>query len=188
MALFDLQSAMSREVPAAHDLATALASTAAWQALCEAPGDANAAMLKIGIGPEDDPFDGTRFTRDELRTLFVRATIGPDDETPYVSVDQGSEAICPLEAISLLIYVRRFVREEELAAPDGLRNTFAWFWDCVSALHLQLHYVAGVLGAPRLVSIERREGPKFGPVQDRTEQGDYLWATLAVKIGDPVGG
>lgn len=190
MALFDLSAAESApeigEVPAVHWLANRISETSAWQSLCETPGDAAAARLKISIGPQGDPWTDDRKTRDELESILLDGQLVPAEDEPHTVLAPQTLTECPLQGGTWLFYVRRQVRYAELAAPGGLQDAWLFFCDRVSALLPQTHVASKKADPERpiLRGSRRLEGPKFGDNQERSTQGDYLWTLLAFDWGD----
>lgn len=182
MPLFDINSALSCELPAAYQLTDRLSETQAVQDLAEA-ADAAEALLKITVGIAADPLDGDVYLLGELENQHFFAQVYAETDEGFLA-GLGPETFgTPREGGMFRVYLRRNVREAE-----DRTDAYNFFWDRVSAIGVQLLAAAETLDAltnrNRFEQVTRMIGPEFGERRGEGDQGVYLYALLKVTWGN----
>jgi len=180
--LFELASALSGELVAAHQLADRLSETEAVRNLAEADTAAEA-MESITVGIAADPMAGDEFDLAELEERHFFCQVYADPEEGHIA-GLGPEAMGnPKEGGVFRVYFRRQVRESEDRA-----DAYNFFWDRVSAIGTQLLPAAESLAADtnrnRFKQVTRMIGPEFGTRRREGSQGVFLFALLTFAWGD----
>lgn len=182
MPLFELASALSCEVVAAHQLADRLSETTGIQQLAEAT-DSTEALESVTVGISEDPFSEEGYERDELENRHFVARVFAEVEGSHLT-GQAPEAMGnPREGGVFLVYLRRQVRESEERS-----DAYKFFWDRVSSIGPAVILASEQdLENPqnyRFTLADRQIGPAFGERREVGEQGYYLVAELAFTWGD----
>jgi hypothetical protein len=186
--LFDPDNANSAEAAALYHLADLIAECEAAQRLTEATGTAPekkaATLAKIVIGPHEGPWDGDKFTREEMAVRFVEFQIWAPTEGGRTVVLSDSSFARADEGGDFMLAIRRYARQVELNDRSDL---YLFFLDNVSALEAEMMVKAETRECPRLQAVTRQVGPAFGARGQAAAQGEYLHAAHSITWGDPIG-
>jgi hypothetical protein len=182
MPLFELASALSPELKAAHQLADRLSETTGIKNLAET-ADTAEALAKIIVGVSDDPLDGEAYTLPELEVRHFFAHVYAEREDGFVA-GQSPEAVgVPRQGGAFRVYLCRQVRESE-----DKTDAYNFFWDRVSSVGADVvtasEELAALTNRNRFKQVNRRLGPDFGPRRAQGDRGDYLEALLIFIWGD----
>lgn len=180
MPLFDLNSALSCELPAAYELATRLSQAEAVQDLAETDVEATAlTFIKVGIS--DDPFDGDQFTRQQLDVRHLLINVYAEPENGMLAQRSPAAVDDPLQGGALRVAIKRQIRESE-----DREDAYNFFWDRVSAIGpaVILSSETSATGGHRFKQCTRVYGPEFGARRASGDQGEYLEALLVIPWGD----
>jgi hypothetical protein len=174
----------TESVDAATHLRAAIVASAAWRKLCGpmlTTDEEISATVVVGMGP--DPWDGTRFSQDDLERMRCMAVIGPSEEE-WLTVTEGVEQRgTPLVGGVLTWSVRwQVTREEELALGRALLYRYFWAWIEVAAKEVQEH-ARGCLVA---LSIDGGQMPLWGSDKQTVAQGLLLHTYFTARWGDNV--
>jgi hypothetical protein len=189
VAMFILEQAYSLEAPALYALRARLSECVCFQELAGQPyggGDAAAALLKITICSETEPWDAqSKISRAQLEDMLLQADIGPArNQSLNVSTKVGDpEGRCPNQTGMLAVMIRRQITATEMAnyGPDDM---YLWFLDRIAGLQGQLHLRADAIGAPLISEVDRDAPPLWQTGLSETAQGFMLWCELLVRWGD----
>ena len=174
---FDINNAMSCEVPLAFEIADKLSELPAFIKLSEASSAADA-RKKIIIGIASDSNDSRQFGLDELEHEFFCAQLQPPEEDDHVVADGDTNDIS-LESGVLRLRFRRQVRKSE-----QIEQEYLFFWDLVSAISKQWHAATRGVSGPRLPLLTRTQSPLRSSVQEEKAQGAHLTAEFSIEWGD----
>lgn len=182
MPLFDINTALSPEVKAAHQLAERLSELTAIQNLAETTNAADA-LAKIVVGIDTDPFDGDVYTLEELEHRHFIAHVYSEREAGHAAVLGPETMGNPHEGATYFVYLCRQIRESE----DAI-DAYNFFWDRISAIGIQLIPAAEALQAGtysnRFTRVLRTAGPIQGQRKAEGMRGRFLEAQLRISWGD----
>lgn len=171
-------------------IAEAVAHSAAFQALTETTGDANAAARLVFGEQLNEPFNGEAFTKDELANLRHYAQVYHAFERPYGKARGATNMRLPFG--TAIVFVERLVRDVERNEIPA--DVPAEDWDVDQAIERLFKNRIGDLidqlfdyleenGGPHLRSVVVIEGPGFNERNRWDSQGMWQGATLEVAWG-----
>lgn len=181
MGLFDLKLSDSPQYCASSNLQRVVSECGAWQALCE-KGDPSDAAEKIIYGPHPGPWGIENFTPEELQTRFCEAQIWAPDQQSELLDDTGNVLATPYRRGSLVLRVRRIVREAEWNA--GEQRCYQYLLAAADLLAIQMMELANADQAPRINAINYTN-PMLGDFAAQQAQGRYAHWYYVVNWGDP---
>jgi hypothetical protein len=182
MPLFEIETALSCELPAAYQLADRLSDTEAIQHLAETV-EADEAYEHIIVGIAQDPFDGETYSIEELENRHFVAHIYAEKENGHVSGLSPAAMDTPRQGGVFKLYLCRQVRESE----DPI-DVYNFFWDRISAIGPAVMLAAEQdLSYPhnyRFQQVNRALGPEQTARRTEGATGKRLEALLTFAWGD----
>jgi hypothetical protein len=183
---FDPLAPRSAGGAALYHTGVLLSECTSFQRMAES-ADAVAALTKIVLGVGAMPWDGVKFTKEQIDELFCQGHLCPPDEDDSAVSSAEKSMVNPLTAGEFYLTIRTIARESEVSTLDKKNNFYLWFLDENEALRDEMIRLSLQRECPRLRWVRRSGGPAFSSLESEVPQGCYIWCEHVIAWGDLIG-